>query len=66
MAKAKRAQRVQVVADKRTRGAMPGAVAYPLKTDLDAWLAKGWHVAEDTAAAAEDPAGTADAGDAAE
>ncbi len=40
----RKAARVAVVADKRTKGAQPGAVAYPLEADLDAWLAKGWRV----------------------
>ena len=44
MAKAKRAERVQVIADKRTWGAKPGAVAHPLRRDIDVWLEKGWHV----------------------
>lgn len=46
MARKKLDERVKVVADKRTQGANPGGVAHPLKSDVDAWLAKGWHMAE--------------------
>lgn len=51
-------QRVAIIADKRTWGARPGAVAHPLKKDIDAWLAKGWRVVEAEAPApVEEPQG---------
>lgn len=48
-----KAERVKVIADRRTQGAQAGAVAHPLKRDLDKWLALGWHRAEPPAKAAE-------------
>lgn len=51
-------QRVEVVADKDTWGAKPGATAHPLKADIDAWLAKGWTIVETEAPAPdEEPMG---------
>jgi membrane protease subunit (stomatin/prohibitin family) len=40
--------RVQLVADKGTRGARVGAKATPLSKDLKEWLDKGWKKADDT------------------
>lgn len=43
---ARKTNRAAVMADKRTMGATIGAIAHPLNSDLDAWLAKGWRVVE--------------------
>lgn len=40
-------RRVKVVADKRTVGGTPGAVAHPLESDVEAWLARGWKIEDE-------------------